>query len=244
MSSLPNLILLHGWGLNHCVWSPVAAELEAYFTVHTLDLPGFGAEPGIDDYSLDGVAGWLLARTPPRAVWVGWSLGALLAMRVAMLAPQRVTRLILVGATPRFVQQPDWNCGMPAGQLQQFCDDLAQDYAGTLTRFLLLQSGDLRRSRGLARRIAELVAQCGDASREALRAGLALLLDTDLRTELHRVQASTEVIHGDLDRLAPPAAGEFLARHIPDAQFTRLPAGHALFLSHPREFVRQVAMLP
>ena len=41
----PDLVLLHGWGMNGAVWHGIAQELAAHYRLHLVDLPGFGNSP-------------------------------------------------------------------------------------------------------------------------------------------------------------------------------------------------------
>jgi pimeloyl-[acyl-carrier protein] methyl ester esterase len=81
----------------------------------------------------------------------------------------------------------------------------------------------------------------GDPHPEALRTGLQLLRDTDLRPRLAEIQQPVLVMQGSRDRLTPVQAGETLAAMLPEARFERIEsAGHAPFLSHEPEFIERV----
>ncbi len=146
----PDIMLVHGWGLHGGVWRELAERLALSFRVLLPDLPGHGRSPAANgDFTLADVVAELQGHMPAPAVWIGWSLGALVALTAARCFPQRVSRLVLIGATPRFVQAPDWPCAMPPQTLAQFACDLEGDYRATLLRFLSLQmgSGDVHDSR-------------------------------------------------------------------------------------------------
>jgi pimeloyl-[acyl-carrier protein] methyl ester esterase len=71
-----------------------------------------------------------------------------------------------------------------------------------------------------------------------LQAGLDILLETDLRAQIGNLTNPTLVMHGDYDKLAPVAAGRWLAQQIPSARLEICQgASHAPFLSHPSWFV-------
>ena len=66
----PTLVLLHGWGLNHAIWQPIAAQLANECDVIALDLPGYGnAVDSPEPYTLDALADQL-AQAIPRAKFV------------------------------------------------------------------------------------------------------------------------------------------------------------------------------
>lgn len=231
------IVLVHGWGLHGGVWRDLAQRLSVSFRVIVPDLPGHGRSPDADSaFTLDALADAVQRRTAGPAVWVGWSLGALVALTAALRFPGAVDRLVLIGATPRFVQSPDWPQAMASETLAQFARELETDYRGTLARFLSLQAGEGEAGRETVRRLRAVLAEGGDPAPAALRAGLRLLAETDLRMQLPGISAPALVLHGGRDRLAPPGAGEYLAAHLPQAQLALIPpAGHAPFLSHPEQ---------
>ncbi|MEA3640686.1 MAG: alpha/beta fold hydrolase [Lamprobacter sp.] len=81
----PNLVLLHGWGMNNAVWDALPATLTDRFQLHPIELPGHGQarfEPQWRD--LPDWADTVLAQAPEQAIWLGWSLGALVALQAAL----------------------------------------------------------------------------------------------------------------------------------------------------------------
>lgn len=247
----PTVVLVHGWGFHGGVWRDLAARLARSFRVLIPDLPGHGRSRGVHTgASLTGLADDLSRRLTEPAIWVGWSLGAFVALAVARNRPQAVSRLVLVGATPKFVQAPDWPCAMPPATLAQFARDLESDYRGTLMRFLSLQmgSGDVQGrtsaasagsaraaevARATVRKLREMLLEQGEPDPAALQIGLQWLANTDLRADLSAITVPALVLHGSHDRLAPPAAAKFLAQQLPGAQLALIPsAGHVPFLSH------------
>ena len=88
-----HLVLLHGWGLNAEVWHDISVRLSAHFTLHLVDLPGYGRSRGFGPLTLPQMADALLAQAPARAVWLGWSLGGLVASQLAPAHPARVAGL-------------------------------------------------------------------------------------------------------------------------------------------------------
>lgn len=232
----PALVLIHGWGLHGGLWDPLVPAL-GDFHVMVPDLPGHGRSRGAQLTNLAELAEVISGQLPARAIWVGWSLGALIAMTAARLFPERIEKMVLVGATPCFVQTPDWSCALAPDVLDQFAHDLARDYRGTLWRFLSLHVGPGEPERPLLRSLRAAAFQHGMPETTALQAGLALLKETDLRTTLPAIHTPVLVIHGARDRLAPSAAGRFLATRLPRAKWVAVDkAGHAPFLSHPQLF--------
>lgn len=234
----PELVLLHGWGLHGGVWDALLPRLTPHFRVTRVDLPGHGRSRATAlPPALGDAARLLQDALPADAVWLGWSLGGLLALRAALDAPQRMRGLVLANTTPRFVTAPDWPHALPSEQMREFAADLQQNYRGTLLYFLAMQvRGDESARAALGQLRAAFSAQ-GEPETESLTRGLQLLLGSDLRSELPKLHVPALVIAGGYDRLTPPQAGEAMAGAIPGARYAVIPkAAHVPFISHAEAF--------
>lgn len=235
MKSKPTLALLHGWGMNPRVFDVLTASLENHCALLPLALPGHGGTAALPDNTLTTWASHIAEQLPFGAALCGWSLGGQIAMRIALDYPERVSRLILMSTTPKFVLAPDWQAGIPYQDLQAFAADMQTDTRATLLRFLSLQTRGASGQKALLQNLRASLFSQALPHPQALRAGLEMLLHTDLRTEVCKLSPPTRVIHGSLDKLTPPAAGDWLAKNIPSARH-ELIAGtaHAPFLSHTK----------
>jgi pimeloyl-[acyl-carrier protein] methyl ester esterase len=235
------LVMLHGWGMHGGIWRDTAAHLAQHFQVHSVDLPGHGASKPLDAFTLDSVVGHLAAEFDQPVSLCGWSLGGQIALHWAKLEPEKIERLVLVSTTPCFAEREDWVFGMPLHVLQQFAEDLEKDHAATLRRFIGLQMrGSVQEREVLAVMRARLFCR-GEPDRDALRGGLEILRDADLREMLPQISQPTLVIAGERDKLSSPQASNFLAGKLPNALGVEIRgAAHAPFLTHPGEFVERV----
>ncbi len=97
-----SVVLLHGFGGTHRAWDAVGAALdrERYLPL-ALDLPGHGsaAADAAHPITFDVCVAHVLAHSPERFALCGYSLGGRVALHVALAAPERVARLILVSST-------------------------------------------------------------------------------------------------------------------------------------------------
>ena len=238
----PDLVLVHGWGLHADVWEPVLDELQQCFRVTRVDLPGHGRSREVPVG--EGLAEWaaeVLAVTPAKAVWLGWSLGGMVATRAALDAPDRVERLIAVATTPRFVTDHDWPHAMAPDTLAGFAAELRNDFRGTVQQFLALQVQGDPQGRQLLRGLRESVFRHGEPHHRVLEQGLAVLGNADLRSELPGISQPVRVISGRLDRLTHPEAGRAMAESIPGADYHCLQrTAHAPFLSDPEHFLELI----
>ncbi len=234
----PDLALIHGWAMHGGVWRGLAERLATSHRVHLVDLPGHGRSAMIDgSYTLEAIADAVAAALPAPAALLGWSLGGLVAMSIALRDPARVTRLVLTGATPRFVNDACWSAGLDAAVVDDFGARLGDDPARTVHRFLALQ---VRGSDGERQTLARLKAALDGApppDPRALAGGLAILRETSLLPALGRLRQPVRLIHGARDTITPPPAAAFLGERLPAAVVYNIDgAGHAPFLSHPERF--------
>lgn len=232
------LVLLHGWGFNGKIWDDTAAHLAKDWTVYQVDLPGHGQSP-MCDYNLPELSKLLAENLPTQAVWVGWSLGGLMATATALHYPDSVRGLVLVGSSPRFVVGEDWQHAMQEPVLRQFAQNLQADIAGTLKRFLALQVKDSPTAREQLRNLQQFLHSAGLPHPEALNAGLELLLNSDLRSELHKIQCPALLCLGAKDALVPVGVGEDCQRYWKGLRKVCIKqAAHLPFLSHPELFLQ------
>ncbi|OGS93755.1 MAG: pimeloyl-[acyl-carrier protein] methyl ester esterase [Gallionellales bacterium GWA2_59_43] len=259
------LLLIHGWGMHGGMWGNAAVRLARDFRVIAVDLPGHGFSPekrtkdvGWVEHSdthhmtsggyryasptlqgsLDSIVDELSAQFDEPLNLCGWSLGGQIALRWAQLHPQQVRRLALVASTPCFVRQPGWDCAMAMEVLAEFASALQQNYALTLRRFLALQVRGSENERELLAELRGKLFSRGEPELAALRSGLEILRDCDLRDALPQIGQPTLVIAGERDTLTPLEASCFIAERVPHARLAMLAgAAHAPFLSHPDQFV-------
>lgn len=232
---------LHGWGLNAAVFRPLDGAL-AGRELLAIDLPGHGRRRGEAlGRDLPALAASLLAQAPPRAVWLGWSLGGMLALAAAAAAPDRVAALVTVAASPSFVARPDWPHGMPPERLRRMAEDLAADPERTVSDFLTLQVLASRSDRDVLRQLKTALDERGVAGERALGEGLHLLETMDLRPRLRRLEVPLLALGGARDRLVMPAAIRAMAEQAPRAESTVFDdAAHVPFLSHREAFTKRV----
>ena len=238
----PDLVLLHGWGMNGAVWHGIAQQLADHYRVHLVDLPGFGNSPLIEgsDYSLPWLAEQVASVLPERCNLLGWSLGGLVASQLALTHPERVQSLITVASSPCFMARDEWP-GIAPKVLAGFNQMLAGDFKQTIERFLAIQAMGSEHARDDIRQLRHWLAERPAPQLAALEAGLGLLADVDLRDELTTLSLPWLRIYGRLDSLVPKAAIPLLDERYPHSRSLVLDkASHAPFISHPAQFIAMV----
>ena len=239
------LLLLHGWGMNATVWEPVLDQLNRQYEVTRLDLPGHGYSE-VDDGS-HTLAAWaqaVAAIAPDNAIWLGWSLGGLIALQAAVKQMKSMRALYLMTATPCFARRNEWQCAMPITTLDQFAENLDKDTQGTLLRFLSLQIKGCDDARGLLKKLRAGFSAHPNATDAALKAGLGFLRDEDIRSKLGEISIPMHWTFGERDTLVPACASEFIEQALPDATVQIIKgAGHVPFLSHSGECMESLDTL-
>lgn len=231
-----HLVLLHGWGLNAEVWNCINEELASHFTLHLVDLPGFGRSRGFGPMSLDEMAQQVLAAAPQNAIWLGWSLGGLVASQIALSRPERVSALVTVASSPCFSAQDAWP-GIKPEVLAGFQQQLSEDFQRTVERFLALQTMGTETARQDARALKQTVLSLPMPDVAVLNGGLEILKTVDLREPLSALTMPHLRIYGYLDGLVPRKVVPLLDSLWPESESQVIAkAAHAPFISHPAEF--------
>jgi pimeloyl-[acyl-carrier protein] methyl ester esterase len=230
----PDLVLLHGWGMNAAIWSDLGAELARDFRVHAVELAGCGASVAV-------ACEMLTAAVPTPVTVCGWSLGGQLALAWARRNRAQVERLVLLATTPRFVRNAEWTHGMTIAEFEDFAGEISLDASRALRRFRVLQADGDAAERAVLRALLTSIALGGVPARSALISGLEFLRTTDLRAELPSIMQPALVMHGVNDAVIPHAAGEYLARMLPHGEFASVPhAGHTMFVTREAAIARRI----
>lgn len=234
----PDLVLLHGWGLHSGAWSEVMPALQERFRVHAVDLPGHGYSADFVVRSFDDAVDAVAAHVPPGAAVCGWSLGGLVAQRLAYRHPGRPSRLALVATTPCFEARGDWPHGMKAETLAGFATALVDHRDAVLKRFVALNAMHGPHGRDAVRAFTRRLNERGPPSDAGLAASLGWLREVDLRAHAAALRVPAIVVHGGRDMLAPLGAGRWLAGHVAGSRLVEIPdAAHMPFFSHRQAFV-------
>jgi len=236
VGSGPDLVLIHGWAMHGGIFAPLTPLLAEHFRVHIVDLPGHGFSRD-DDAPIDAQA-WaarIAALTPAQAIWVGWSMGGLVALHAALDHPLSVRSLVEIANSPRFVAAADWPHAMAAKVLEGFESGLERDYRATVEGFLALELIGSPNPQSTLRDLKARVFERGEPPLRALVDGLRVLETTDLRARLAELAMPNLWIAGRRDRLIHAEAMRWASQQTAHGEFVEIDSGHAPFLSHPRE---------
>lgn len=237
----PNLVLIHGWSMHSGIWHDFGDQLAEKYTLHLVDLPGHGdsdwQQGGFEtEYLIETLAQQL----PAKAFYIGWSLGGLIAALLSHRYPERVTKLVMLAASPCFTQKTDWPCAMQEGVFNTFADNLEVKQAETLQRFILLQARGAEQSKQTIRQLSEQMGEKA-AHSDALSAGLSLLINSDIRQKMSTLAVPTKLILAERDTLIPHDMASEVKSLNPQLETVLIEgAGHAPFISHPDKCLSEV----
>ncbi len=236
-----DIVFLHGWAMNSAVWQPCLQRLPNSVQPRCIDLPGYGEHADVAADTLDGYAEHVARLISRPAVVVGWSLGGLVSLQLARRYPEKVSVLFQVATSPKFVQDGGWQAGIERSVFEQFAVSLEKDIEKTIRRFLALQVRATDTSMQTVRELQASIDERGLPAIETLRAGLAILAETDLRAAVQQLSCPVTWLLGQKDMLVPVGLADVLRAMPVEAAVEIVPsAGHAPFISDPDDFVRRL----
>ncbi len=227
-----SIVLLHGFGGTHHAWDEVAARLppERYLPL-ALDLPGHGEQADCErPITFSGCVAHVLGRAPERFTLCGYSMGGRIALHVALSAPERVGRLVLVASTAGIEDS--------AARARRHASDhgLAEElesipYETFIERWRTqpLFAEDPPRVDALARE--DQRRNRPDALAAVLR-GLGTGEMEPLWGSLEKLTTPVSVLVGDRDTKFREL-GQRMVELLPDARLIVVPGGHNLPLENP-----------
>ena len=232
----PPIVLIHGHPFDRRMWAPQLRTLRDDHRVLAPDLPGYGASPGRGSVmSMESFAQSVLAfvdeRELPSAIVVGLSMGGLVAMEIALRAPERVDGVVLAATTAAPVTLGE------AAHRRATAD--AIEHNGMLGATLEMAG---RLFGPAAQQDADLVASVLDMMLHAPPAGAAAALRgraerPDYSVLLRGLRVPSAVIAGDHDGFAGEDVVVQLVDALPDPRVTRLAGtGHLPNLEDPAGF--------
>ncbi|MCE8014659.1 alpha/beta fold hydrolase [Halomonas sp. MCCC 1A17488] len=226
------LVLLSGWGIDARIWHPLAPYWPGGIEVRTPDWPGYGERSHETlPKTLPVLADKMRGDLPQDAIWVGWSLGGLLAgALLPHLPPPRA--LLLVGTGARFCSED----GVRAAELATFRRAFDRDPRATWQHFLRWQLQGEPAPRMAHRRLLDLLGGHPSASSQTLATGLEQLAYLDLGEMLAAPPCPIWRIAGERDRLMGKTARQSAERILTGC-------GHSPMLSHPETLVRHLVEL-
>jgi sigma-B regulation protein RsbQ len=248
------MVFAHGFGCDKNMWRFVAPAFAGSHRLVLFDHVGAGGSD-LSAYernkyaNLDGYAADVLdicrALDLSEVIFVGHSVSAMIGVLAAIQEPGRFRALVLVGPSPRYLDDAGYVGGFSEKDIEGLLSTLDSNYLGWSTAMAPAIMGNPDRP-GLGQELRESFCRT-DPEIAAHFARVTFLSDN--RQDLSRVRVPTLILQCSADIIAPSAVGEFVHREIAGSTLVRMAAtGHCPNLSAPDETIaaiRQfVAALP
>ncbi len=235
------VVFAHGFGCSQEMWNLVAPRFERDYRVVLFDSVGAGGSDSTayDRAKYDSLHGYaddvleiLEALSLEDAVFVGHSVSAMVGVLAAGHDPSRFGALVLVGPSPRYIDDAGYRGGFSQPDIEALLDALDQNYFDWSTSMAPLIMGNPDRPE-LGAALTESFCEV-DPAIAGHHARVTFLSDN--RRDLARVSVPTLVVQCSDDVIAPVEVGRYVHEAIPGSSFVQLAAtGHCPNLSGPDE---------
>ncbi|KAG4953594.1 hypothetical protein AAZX31_14G086300 [Glycine max] len=240
------LFLAHGFGTDQSAWQRVLPYFTRNYSVILYDLVCAGSvNPDHFDYrrytTLDAYVDDLLnildALRVPRCVYVGHSISAMIGMLASIRRPDLFSKLILIGASPRFLNDKDYHGGFEQGEIEQVFSAMEANYEAWVNGFAPLSVG------------ADVPAAVREFSRTLfnMRPDISLFVSrtvfhSDLRGILGLVNVPCCIMQTARDMSVPASVATYMKDHIGGKSSIQWldTEGHLPHLSAPSYLARQL----
>jgi sigma-B regulation protein RsbQ len=238
------MLLAHGFGCDQNMWRFIVPAFAEDYRIVLFDYVGSGNSDlsayDADRYSsLDGYADDILdichALDLQDVIFVGHSVSSMIGVLAAQREPERFERLIMIGPSPRYINDPPYVGGFERSDIEGLLDTMEKNYIGW-ANFLapvVMQNADRPEL------TAELTQSfCSTDPVMARRFAKATFL-ADNRGDLAGLQVPALVLQCADDLIAPRSVGDFVHRSLSRSTFQQMKAtGHCPHLSHPEETIQ------
>jgi sigma-B regulation protein RsbQ len=240
------MLFAHGFGCDQQMWRLVAPAFEDDHRVVLFDHVGAGGsdQSAYDRRrydSLDGYAEDILEICREldltRVIFVGHSVSAMIGVLAATREPDRFEKLILVGPSPRYLDDGDYGGGFSRADIDELLDSLASNYLGWSSVMAPVIMGNPDRPE-----LGEELTNSFCRSDPEIASHFArVTFLSDNRADLANVKIPTLVLQCSEDAIAPRAVGEYVHAQIPGSRLLILDAtGHCPNLSAPAETIAAI----
>ena len=238
------MLFAHGFGCDQNMWRFVTPAFEDDYRVVLFDYVGSGKS----DWSaydpqryltLDGYARDVLDICEEfdlqDVIYVGHSVSSMIGVLAANQEPQRFANLVLIGPSPRYINDTDYVGGFDREDIEGLLDTMERNYLGWASFLTPVIMKNAERPELTQELEASFCSTDPDISRRFAEATFL----ADNREDLAKVRVPSLVLQCSEDAIAPTAVGEYTHRNLRGSTFQVMDAtGHCPHMSHPDETVR------
>jgi sigma-B regulation protein RsbQ len=242
------MIFAHGFGCDQNMWRFVTPAFERDYRIVLFDHVGAGRSDlsAYNRAKYDSLQGYVtdvleICRELDlrRAIFVGHSVSAMIGVLAALQEPDRFERLVLVGPSPRYIDDGDYVGGFSREDIEGLLDSLDSNYLGWSSAMAPVIMGNPDRPE-LG---AELTNSFCRTDPEIAKHFARVTFLSDNRADLPKVKTRSLILQCSEDAIAPRAVGEYVCRQIPGSEMVLMRAtGHCPNLSAPEETTAAMKM--
>lgn len=235
------MMFAHGFGCDQNMWSSVASTFERDFRTVKFDYVGHGQSDlgAWDEERYSTLAGYAEdvveiggALNLSGAIFVGHSVSSMIGALATLKAPGMFSDLVMVGPSPRYIDDEGYHGGFSRSQIEELLEFLADNHLGWASEMAPVIMGNPDRPELGAQLENSFCRTDPKIAREFARVTFL----SDNREDLSKVETRTLVLQCSNDIIAPLGVGEFVHEQLPNSEYRLLKAnGHCPNLSAPEE---------
>ncbi len=240
------LVMAHGFGSDQTAWRYQTKALCSQYRIVLFDYIGYG-KSDISTYSplrynsvesyRDDVLEIYDALDLTGTIFIGHSMSAMIGMLAASAQPERFTKLVFVGASPRYLNDDGYVGGFNQSDLNSLYETMAVNYLDWSSGFAPLAIANPHRPELAQEFVRTLSSMRPDIAQSIAR----VIFESDFRSQLSSIQQPVLLLQAQRDIVVPAAVGDYLAARIPRNKLIFLNAeGHLPHLSAPDEVLSAI----
>jgi pimeloyl-ACP methyl ester carboxylesterase len=215
----PTLVFVVSWVWTAALWIPQVNYFSKNFKMVTIDMRGTGeSDKPLGEYTLDTYVEDLDAiiesLDEKKVVLVGECIGASIAVKYVAKYPEKVSKLVLVDGSPKYIATDDFPYGSPQNNLNTFFAPLKESYSKGMRAFmeyLFPEPGtDYLREWGLK--------MSQKTTKEIALNSITNLFEADLRPLLGKINVPTLILHGENDGAIRWENAKYMYQNIPGSK--------------------------
>lgn len=238
------LLFAHGFGCDQNMWRFVTPAFEDDYRIILFDYVGSG-KSDLSAYhrerygALDGYVRDVLdiceALDLSDVIFVGHSVSSIIGVLAANEQPERFDQLILIGPSPRYINDTDYVGGFERADIEGLLDMMERNYIGW-ANFL---APTIMKNTDRPELSDELKESFCSTDPDIARRFAEVTFLADNRRDLAKAQVPSLIMQCSEDAIAPLDVGEYMHRHLPGSTLRILEAtGHCPHMSHPEETIQ------
>lgn len=241
------MMFAHGFGCDQNMWRHVVPAFEENYRAVLFDHVGSGksdwkAYKPAKYRTLQGYAEDVVEITRELdlhdVIFVGHSVSAMIGVLAANMEPERFAHLVMVGPSPRYIDDGDYVGGFKQKDIEELLESLESNYLGWSSAMAPVIMGNADRPQ-LGQELTESFCR---ADPEIAKQFARATFFSDNRADLSRLRVPSLILQCSDDVIAPTAVGQYVHRQAPRSTYVQMKAtGHCPNLSAPEETIEAIA---